>query len=129
VLEEYLNNMLESKSAAAGWGGDRFAIYQGPRPSDIFMAQLTVWDTAADAKEFFDAYFERTKKRFPTYSTFVANAFNNGEQRNEWGVPAGRGVMEIRGSRVAIVEGVPAKVSRDKVLNMIWQQGTNTRKP
>jgi hypothetical protein len=129
VLDEYLNNVLESKQAAAGWGGDRFAIYQGPRPSDVFLAQFTAWDTAADAKEFYDAYFQRTEKRFSTNSTFAVNASQDGDQRNEWQSSSGRGVLELRGSRVVILEGIPAKANVDKLLNMIWQQGTKTRKP
>jgi hypothetical protein len=30
--------------------------------------------------------------------------------------------VELRGSRVAIIEGVPAKANIDKLLSRIWQQ-------
>jgi hypothetical protein len=52
VLDEYLNNASRVEKAAAGWGGDRFAIYEGPRAGRCFLAQITAWDTPADAKEF-----------------------------------------------------------------------------
>ena len=55
----------ESKQAAAGWGGDRFALYETGKPDEMFVAQLTAWDTPQDAKEFFDAYAKRTAKRYP----------------------------------------------------------------
>jgi len=46
----------EAESAAAGWGGDRYAVFKH-RNSDATLLMLrTTWDTAADAAEFADAY-------------------------------------------------------------------------
>ncbi len=123
VLDEYLNNSNESRKAAAGWGGDRFAIYEGARPTDVFLAQTTAWDTAEDANEFYEAYLKRSQARFNTASTASASGSTNGDQRNDWKGPSGRGVIEVRGSRVVIIEGVPAKANVDRMLRMIWQQG------
>jgi hypothetical protein len=128
ALDEFLNNVPTSKSAAAGWGGDRFAIYEGPGKSDVFLAQLTAWDTVADASEFFDAYWKRTMKRFPDASSTPATRSQNGDQRQEWRAASGRGVMEMRGSRVVILEGIPAKADVNQLLNMIWQPRPTTRK-
>ena len=122
ALDEYLNDLTESKRAAAGWGGDRFAIYEGARPSDVFLAQLTAWDTTADATEFFDAYWQRTMKRFPDATSTLATVLNNGDRRQEWKDSRGRGVMEMRGSRVAVIEGIPANANTNRLLNTIWQQ-------
>ena len=122
ALDEYLNDLTESKRAAAGWHGDRFAIYEGPRPADVFLAQFTAWDTTADATEFFDAYWQRTMKRFPDATSTPATVLNNGDRRQEWKDSRGRGVMEMRGSRVAIVEGIPANANLNKLLKTIWQQ-------
>lgn len=128
VLDEFLNDVPGSKRAAAGWGGDRFAIYQGPRESGVFLAQATVWDTAADAKEFFDAYIERTGKRFPEVSQPADTGSVDKDLRHEWRVQSGQGVIELRGSRVVILEGIPAKANVKRLLSMMWQQGTRTRK-
>jgi hypothetical protein len=128
VLDEYLNDVPESKRAAAGWGGDRFAIYEGPTASDVFLAQVTAWDTTSDAKEFFDAYLKRTEKRFPDISKFGDRISPNGDQRQEWKTQSGRGVIEMRGSRVVILEGVPAKANVNKLLEMMWQQRSQPRK-
>jgi hypothetical protein len=128
VLDEYLENASESRSAAAGWGGDRFAIYQGPRLSDVFLAQVTVWDTAGDATEFFDAYLRRSQRRFDRESTTFASGSTNGDARNDWKGPSGRGVIEMRGSRVVILEGIPEGANVNRLLNMIWQPRSNTRK-
>lgn len=115
ILDEFVNNANESKQAAAGWGGDRFALYEGPKGLPAFVAQITAWDSDADAKEFFAAYLKRSQTRFS------GATFTGGEGRSDWDGPAGRGVMELRGSRVVILEGVPSDAKVDALLRMIWQ--------
>ena len=46
----------EADSAAAGWGGDRYAVFKR-RDSDAMLLLLrTSWDSKADATEFVEAY-------------------------------------------------------------------------
>ena len=115
VLDEYLNDAVESKQAAAGWAGDRFALYE--KPGEVFIAQLTSWDTASDAKEFFDAYAKRTVKRYED-----AKEVKNTGERVEWQTSSGVVALELRGSRVAIVEGIPSSTNANTLLRAIWQQ-------
>lgn len=115
ILDEFLNNTTESKRASAGWGGDRFALYETGKPDEFFVAQLTAWDTPLDAREFFDAYAKRTLKRNPE-----AKESKSGD-RIEWETATGRVAMELRGSRVAILEGIPAKTNTNALLRRIWQ--------
>ena len=123
ILDEYLNNSGESKQAASGWGGDQFHLYEGANPSEVFVAQMTVWDTASDAREFYDAYLKRTWKRYPdARETDVASTTGRGE-RHDWKTASGRGVLELRGSRVMILEGIPAKANTNALLNRVWHQG------
>jgi hypothetical protein len=117
VLDEFLNNQAESKQACAGWGGDRFALYETGKPNEFFIAQLTAWDTPADAREFFDAYAKRTSKRYPD-----ARETKAAEDRMEWQTGSGGVGLELRGSRVAIVEGVPSSTKSESLLRTIWQQ-------
>jgi len=117
VLDQYLNDAIESKRASAGWGGDRFALYETSKPGEVFIAQLTSWDTANDAKEFFEAYAIRTVKRYAD----AKEAKNTGE-RIEWQTSSGLVELELRGSRVAILEGVPAATNANTLLSAIWQQ-------
>ena len=127
ILDEFLNSATESKKAAAGWGGDQFALYEGAIPdgknaADVFLAQFTAWDTAVDAREFFDAYLKRTWIRYPEAKAGeVASTTERGE-RHEWKSANGRGVLELRGSRVLILEGIPAKANTTALLNRIWHQ-------
>jgi hypothetical protein len=123
ILDEYLNNAVESKKAAAGWAGDEFVLYEGTNPGDLFVAQLTAWDTAADAREFFDAYLKRTWKRYPEAQATETTSTTERGERHEWKTASGRGVLELRGSRVLILEGIPAKANTTALLNRIWHQG------
>ena len=117
ILDEFLNNATQSKRASAGWGGDRFALYETGKSDKFFVAQLTAWDTPLDAREFFDAYAKRTVKRY-----IDAKEFKSTEDRIEWQTSKGAVALELRGSRVAIVEGVPSSTDSNKLLNTIWQQ-------
>ena len=128
VLDEFLNGAGVAKRAAAGWGGDRFAIYERRGESDVFLAQITTWDTAADAKEFFDAYLERTRKRYPEIKEGESTPSTDGGQLQQWQTQSGRGAMELRGSRVVIIEGAPENANVNRLLKMIWQPGPTTRK-
>ena len=116
ILDEFLNDSAESKRASAGWGGDRYTLYETGKPDEIFVAQLTIWDTPSDAREFFDAYAKRTSKRYPEAKE------SNKIERITWETPTGQVVMELRGSRVAILEGVPAKTNANTLMSLMWQQ-------
>jgi len=117
VLDEYLNDAVESKQAAAGWAGDRFALYETSKPGQVFIAQLTSWDTPGDAKEFFDSYAKRTGKRYVD-----AKEVKNTGERFVWQTSNGVVALEMRGSRVAVLEGVPSSTDANTLLRAIWQQ-------
>jgi hypothetical protein len=102
LLDEFLQLTDVSKRAAAGWGGDRYALFVGPRKADVAVALKTVWDTEADAREFFDAYVRRTTKRYGAGPAEVAPA-----DRQVWRTQEGAVVVERQGSAVVIIEGVP----------------------
>jgi len=102
LLDELLQSADVSRRAAAGWGGDRYALFTGPRKTDVVVALKTVWDTDADAREFFDAYVRRTAKRYAAEPSEVAPA-----DRHVWNTQEGAVVVERQGSAVVILEGVP----------------------
>ncbi|HYU98298.1 MAG TPA: hypothetical protein VE977_05690, partial [Pyrinomonadaceae bacterium] len=117
ILDQFLSAPAESKRAAAGWAGDRYALYEGPN-GQVFLSQLAVWDTESDAREFFDAYVKRTELRYPGAKR-IDSAGSQPEPRNpkletalsySWQTSEGKVVIELRGLRVAILEGVPEGV-------------------
>jgi hypothetical protein len=98
ILDQFLNSAGDSKRAAAGWGGDRYEIYEGPRPGEVFMAQLTVWDTENDAREFFEAYTKRTKLRYADskLSEILYQGSKAEADRQGWNTSEGGVVIEPR---------------------------------
>lgn len=120
LLDEFLKSRTESRAAAAGWGGDRYSVYNEPKSGAVFIAQLSVWDTANDAIEFFDAYARRTTAR---YGDIVASGETSREdyQSSAWRTKEGDVLMERRGSRVLIVEGVPEKTDAKALVSKLWK--------
>lgn len=132
ILDQFLNASVESRRAAAGWSGDRYALYEGSKPGEVFIVQLTAWDTQNDAQEFFDAYTKRTWRRYPkaeareitsAENTKPVNEGTQGPVREsrEWHTSEGRVVVEMQGSRVLIMEGIPEKADLKALLKASWQ--------
>jgi hypothetical protein len=142
ILDQFLNAPAESKRAAAGWAGDRYAIYEGPE-GQVLLTQVAVWDTENDAREFFDAYVKRTELRYPgakqldsfaldsksqnskleTRNPKLETSNSESETRNiySWETSEGRVIVELRGLRVVILEGVPGGVNANALVKGFWQ--------
>ena len=117
ILDQFLNAPAESKRAAAGWAGDRYALYEGPK-GQVFLAQVAVWDTENDAREFFDAYVKRTELRYPGAKPVESSPAS---ERRAWGTSEGGVVIELRGLHVVILEGVPEGADVDVFTRALWQ--------
>ncbi|HYE66034.1 MAG TPA: hypothetical protein VD966_10650 [Pyrinomonadaceae bacterium] len=117
ILDEFLKSDGESKRAAAGWGGDRYAVYEQPKTGEVLIAQLSVWDTEPDALEFFDAYAKRTVRRYQDASASELKLEGVGRS---WRTGEGGVIIERRGSRVLVVEGVPEKADVTELLKALW---------
>lgn len=61
MLAGWLEKGDEAESAAAGWGGDRFAIYETPDGAKV-GAIYTTWDTVEDAR-MFEGVFKRAARK------------------------------------------------------------------
>jgi hypothetical protein len=120
ILDQFLNAPAESKRAAAGWAGDRYEVYEGASRGDVFIAQMSVWDTENDATEFFDAYAKRTSRRYAG-SRAIETTSIKGQKRQVWQTSEGDVMLELRGSRVSILEGVPKHVDAKNLLRLLWQ--------
>jgi hypothetical protein len=83
-------------AAAAGWGGDRYAVMKD-KAGRLTGYLATAFDTEADAKEFAAAYVETVKKRFPSADTSKPDA----------GMARDTGKIFVRqtGKNVFIVDG------------------------
>jgi len=66
-LREYLAQQLDSSRvdlAAAGWGGDRYAVYFNEGLNEVLMLLKLTWDSPADQSEFEAAYALYADARF-----------------------------------------------------------------
>jgi len=125
ILDEFLKSPAESRRAAAGWGGDRFAVYEGPQGEVLFVS-LSTWDTESDAREFFDAYVKRTGLRYPgaTQLNSADPQTRNPEietgNRKSFLTSPGSVTIELRGNRVAVIEGLPDRTDPASLLRALW---------
>jgi hypothetical protein len=117
ILAEYLPSDKEAERAAAGWGGDRYAVYEQAQTGSVLIAQATTWDTEQDAREFADAYARRVAKR---YKDAAADEHLSAPElaRTAWHTGEGLVVMQTKGAHVIILEGVPEKANVNALLKM-----------
>jgi hypothetical protein len=118
ILSEFISKQ-QARTAAEGWGGDQYALYENAAKGQVVLAHLSAWDTAKDAEEFFNAYAARTAKRYP-------------EAKERTGLPAterayqtadGDAFIQLRGQSVLVIEGVPAE-QRDRLTKLataLWK--------
>lgn len=118
LLDEFLKSPAQSRRAAAGWGGDRFAVYEGPK-GEVLIASLSTWDTENDAREFFDAYVKRTGLRYPS-ARLLSNTQSEAPDTRVLSTSEGEVVIALRGARVVILEGLRNTANADALLKMLF---------
>jgi hypothetical protein len=122
LLDQFLKAPLESRRAAAGWGGDRFEVYEGPH-GEVCWISLSVWDTENDAREFFDAYLKRTQLRYPNAELLSgpgpasANSQGKTDDFARWKTSEGIVAVNLHGARATIVEGLPESADVKSILS------------
>jgi hypothetical protein len=120
VLDQFLKDDKRSRAAAAGWGGDRYALYEHAKTGATVLAHVAVWDTETDAQEFFDAYVARTERRYPAAAAPDAET-NRPAARRAWRTREGLVTVERRGARVVVFEGLPSKVNPAELSKKLGQ--------
>jgi hypothetical protein len=89
---------------AAGWGGDRAAVFERRKGGGLLLVWVTDWDTPADAAEFMDGMEEVLARR------------TSGERVRH---------LEIWDRRVVLADGPPG-CDLYPVVHAAWQSGTTT---
>ena len=115
ALAEFIPRRV-ARAAAAGWGGDRYTLYENPATGGLVLVQYTTWDTANDAREFFDAYSERTEKRYKLGKPADLNAQSRVYKTNE-----GLASIELRGEDVVLIEGAQTRAQLSRASELIWK--------
>jgi hypothetical protein len=113
VVGEHLGDDAAARRAAAGWAGDRYSVYQGPKSSALIV-QDCLWDTDQDALEWVQAYAKSTTNRFKLKP----------EQRGTlqvWNAAPNGVWLERRGRRVLALEGTVGAFNPTPVLKALWK--------
>jgi hypothetical protein len=118
ILDEFLKSPQESRKAAAGWGGDRYSVYEDAKSGQACLVQLSIWDTMEDAAEFYDAYVTRTERRYEG-ATRIASPYLGGSTKwyegQTWRTREGLTFIVRNGEKVMVVEGLPETADIKKV--------------
>lgn len=117
IVDQFLKSPAESRRATAGWGGDRFSVYEGPK-GEVLMVSLSSWDTENDAREFYDAYVKRTERRYPGVPSVNDRSLSMFYQR--WQTSEGIVTIDLRGKQVLVLEGLPKTANINAFLKILW---------
>ena len=123
ILDEFLKSPAESRRAAAGWGGDRFHLYENAQGKVVYVS-VSTWDTETDAREFFDAYVKRVSVRYPGVEPAISQtsrslAFLHTEKRNVFSTSDGAVLIEVQGLRVLILETAFGVAETERLRNRL----------
>ena len=87
--------------------------------SCILLERLQLLEN--DAREFFDAYVKRTAKRYPDATLIPEAQFVSSNTHLSWQTSEGRVVIELRGLRVLVIEGIPEGVDAYTLVKVLWE--------
>jgi hypothetical protein len=127
ILDEYLKSPQESRKAAAGWGGDRYSVYEEPKSGKVCLVQFSSWDTAQDANEFYDAYAKRTERRY-NGAERIASPYTGGSYSSKWFEGqtwrTNEGLVFIvrNSEKIIVVEGLPETADIKKVAAILLEK-------
>jgi hypothetical protein len=99
-LDQYLPDSLEAASAAAGWGGDLAALWQGPDSDEILVIR-TYWDSPDEASEFSRSYATVIDRRLQEPSRVIRAVLPRGA--GWWRGEAGNAFLQQEGDAVLII--------------------------
>jgi hypothetical protein len=115
MLAQFINKM-SARAAADGWSGDRYALYENPGTGDSILAQYTTWETAKDAREFFDAYADRSETRYNAQRSDKSPPDNCLIETSEGLVYIG-----LRDKDVIMIEGASNQQQMASLTELLWK--------
>lgn len=111
LLDSWLKDETTSRQAAEGWRGDRCAVYANPRNGQTLVAQSSVWASATDAQEFFQAWSRRNNLHYQTTAVTTLNS----DDSLTWVTPTGIAWLVRRGPQVWLLHTNALALSRAQV--------------
>jgi hypothetical protein len=115
LLEKFINKR-QATMATSGWSGDRYALYENKQTGGSVLVQYSTWETANAAKQFFDAYSDRTRIRYqaaePSHPVSGADLYRTSD---------GLAYLSIHDKDVVIVEGATGNDQLTPLVSLLWK--------
>ena len=111
------------KAAAAGWDGDRYAVFEGPK-NTLGLVWLSTWDSEDDAREFAHSYVSYQTAKVGNLGT-PAKPIPDSVWRN---LDDRLFVVQRRGRDVAVIEGF-SPVATATLVDAAFQAKQTEMKP
>ena len=118
LLDQFLKSPADSRRAAAGWAGDRYAIYESSTGQVLYISS-SAWDTQKDADEFVDAYVKRVPLRYPGAEGPKSPAIDQPGKKFIWTTSEGAVTIVQDGVRVFIVEGNSENLNAERLIQAL----------
>lgn len=134
MLAEWMDQD-RAETVAEGWDGDRYRAFVKKKDAnalltsesasgkvgarDTMLALRTVWDSAEDAKEFFEAFTSAVPEKYDGATRRKAkgkDAAVTTFQTPEHGLVA----IELRESQVVVIDGAPDEATSDAARKAAW---------
>lgn len=113
MFENMLPDGMDYKIPSAGWGGDRYRIYE--KGGKHFLVWYTVWDRNQDANEFLQYYINLLKRKYPSV------VWTNTTPRKAYLGRVGEDhvYIAINGKDVLVIEKCPPELTQ-AILKIAW---------
>ncbi|MCP4400210.1 MAG: hypothetical protein GY801_23245 [bacterium] len=119
LLDSYLP-VEDARRGAAGWGGDRFRLYEHSDTGSLALIWQSAWDREEDSREFFHKYAVLLEKRYGQADEaaleLLAEKMAAGVKRLKWEPESGRVSLEMYDNKVLMLDGFAeeVRVNRNK---------------
>jgi hypothetical protein len=123
ILVEQFTDPSVAEHAADGWGGDGFAILEGPGDHVAFVMD-SAWDTEGDAQQFQEAFALSLERRFGSGRVTLSEE----PGRTLWSTSVGVIGVSRSGARLAVVYA-PERSQTEAALAALSPTATGPRLP
>ncbi len=120
AFTEILQEFLGDTETAAGWRGDRYAVWDDARGIPLLVA-LSAWEDEAAATVFADAYTRLLAKKHG-----LGAPAERGSSLMVWRGAAEGFLVERRGRETLLLERAPVP-ALDRIRGIVWASRPNTR--
>jgi hypothetical protein len=114
LMFEEFKMRKEGVAAAAGWDGDRYAVYERGKDGRLLAVWASTWDSEDEAKEFLEAYKTLLAKKYAE----LAESDSKDGRTTYTTKDQGLVIIERRGADILILEG--ADEPDLKVIPVLW---------